>query len=96
MPLAPTGADAGSAPGGNLPGGSRGAAAWTVSRRLFDRDDCCAFDFFQAVRLLGRLDASRVAVGFAGPPGKEVVRFRAHISLSFPPSSIYELEKSKA
>jgi type VI secretion system protein ImpH len=62
-----------------------------LERRLFDESYC--FDFFQAVRLLQRLDPSRVGVGLGGPPQSEAVRFRARISLSFPPSTIYELRR---
>ncbi|TMQ34736.1 MAG: type VI secretion system baseplate subunit TssG, partial [Planctomycetota bacterium] len=51
-----------------------------------------AFDFFQAVRVLERLYPQRRPVGRANPPRTEVVRFRAHLSLSFPPSAIYDLE----
>jgi type VI secretion system protein ImpH len=54
-----------------------------------------AYDFFQAVRLLERLDSSRRPVGYANPPRTEVVRFRAHMSLSFPPSTLYDLVKSE-
>jgi type VI secretion system protein ImpH len=52
-----------------------------------------AFDFFQAVRVLERLDRARRPVGLAGPPRAEVVRFRAHLSLSFPASTIYEVTR---
>jgi type VI secretion system protein ImpH len=55
-----------------------------------------AFDFFQAVRLLERLAPERCPVGRAGPPAAEAVRFRAHLSLSFPPSPIYEIEPAAA
>lgn len=61
----------------------------SLERRLFEEGFC--FDFFQAVRLLRLLDRHRVPVGFAGPPDAEVVRFRAHVSLSFPPSPIHEI-----
>lgn len=47
------------------------------------------FDFFQAVRLLGRVYANRQPVGTKAAAAEEVVRFRAHQSLSFPPSSIF-------
>lgn len=50
------------------------------------------FDFFQAVRLIQALEAGRAPVGRSGPPEAEVVRFRAHLSLSFPPSSIAGLQ----
>jgi type VI secretion system protein ImpH len=63
----------------------------TVEERLFAEP--FAFDFFQAVRLLERLEPTRVAVGRGGPPKAEVVRFRAHVALSFPASQIYELER---
>jgi len=52
-----------------------------------------AFDFFQAVRVLERLGKDRKPVGRTGPPRAEVVRFRAHLSLTFPPSSIYDLQR---
>ncbi len=63
----------------------------SLERRLFEHG--YTFDFFQAVRLLRRLDPGRVGVGLGGPPGSEIVRFRAHVSLNFPPSSIHELER---
>jgi type VI secretion system protein ImpH len=50
-----------------------------------------AFEFFQAVRLLERLQPTRRRVGRRGPPRDEIVRFRAHLSLAFPPSTIYEV-----
>jgi type VI secretion system protein ImpH len=61
----------------------------TLEQRLFAEP--YAFDFFQAVRLLNRLDPSRVPVGLWGPPESESVRFRAQVSLSFPPSAIADL-----
>ena len=59
-----------------------------LERRLFERG--LSFDFFQAVRILQRLVAAAPG-GFAGPPGAEAVRFRAHVSLSFPASSIHDI-----
>jgi type VI secretion system protein ImpH len=47
------------------------------------------FDFFQAVRLLEWLSPTRRPVGQHASPGDEVVRFRAHLALSFPPSAIH-------
>lgn len=55
--------------------------------------DSPAFDFFQAVRLLERLYPDRKHVGREALPPAEVVRFRAHASLAFPPSAIHEIEK---
>jgi type VI secretion system protein ImpH len=50
-----------------------------------------AFDFFQAMRVLEKMFPDRLPVGRSGPLNREVVRLHAHLSLSFPPSSIYEL-----
>jgi type VI secretion system protein ImpH len=46
------------------------------------------FEFFQAVRLLGHVYPDRQPVGTKAKPADEVLRFRAHQSLSFPPSAI--------
>src|SRR5260221_12504349 len=50
-----------------------------------------AFDFFQAMRVLEKMFPDRNPVGRSSPLSREVVRLHAHLSLSFPPSSIYEL-----
>lgn len=55
-----------------------------------------AFDFFQAVRLLERMSPGRRPVGGGGPARAEAARFRAHLSLSFPPSPIYEVGRPTA
>ncbi len=89
----------GSAPTRPEPGplGSRPVAApvplhpSALARRLFEEG--YGFDFFQAVRLLQRMEPGRARVGRGGPPLAEAVRFRARISLSFPPSSIYDLRR---
>lgn len=57
-------------------------------------DEGYRFDFFEAVRVLERLYPHRQAVGQDASPSQEVVRFRSHISLAFPPSSIHELRES--
>ena len=93
-PLVP----AGSAPPTPGIGASRPATRPTplhrhsLARRLFE--ESCSFDFFQAVRLLQRMEPGRVRVGRGGPPNSEAVRFRVRTSLTFPPSSIYELRKA--
>ena len=46
------------------------------------------FEFFQAVRLLERLNSGRSAVGGYGSPGSEVVRFAVHPTITFPASQI--------
>lgn len=53
------------------------------------------FDFFQAVRLLQRIEAQRDGVGQFRPPSREAVRFSAHASSAFPASAIQGLERSK-
>jgi type VI secretion system protein ImpH len=54
------------------------------------------FDFFQAVRLLELIYVDRKPVGRQASPNEEVVRFRTHLSLSFPPSAIQDLEHAPA
>jgi type VI secretion system protein ImpH len=71
----------------------------SVAARLFHEGH--AFDFFQAVRLLCLLGqegaggppglAGRAPPGREAPPRAEAVRFRAHLSLTFPPSPVYEI-----
>jgi type VI secretion system protein ImpH len=46
------------------------------------------FDFFQAVRLLAQVYPDQKAVGGAGLPNEEPVRFRSNVTLDFPPSEI--------
>ena len=53
------------------------------------------FDFFQAVWILQRMFPHRKAVGTTSPPASEGVRFNAHLSLAFPPSSIREIVRPK-
>jgi type VI secretion system protein ImpH len=57
-----------------------------LARQFFE------FDFFQAVRVLERLYPDRVPVGLDGPPAEEIARFRAHLSMAFPPSQIIALD----
>jgi type VI secretion system protein ImpH len=54
------------------------------------------FDFFQAVRLLERLQPDRVLVGREGPPAHEVTRFLTQLSLSFPASAVHQLESAES
>jgi type VI secretion system protein ImpH len=66
------------------------APAWSgLAAHLFDEP--YEFNFFQAVRLLHKLLPERTPIGKGGPPGREPVRFRAWVSLNFPPSQIYDL-----
>ena len=50
------------------------------------------FQFFQAVRLLERLAPSSAPVGRFVSPGREVVRFSAHVAMGFPASQIQRIE----
>ena len=60
-----------------------------LAQELFD--ESYRFGFFQAVRLLERLDPERHAVGRDSDIKSEAVRFRTRQTLSFPPSEIYEV-----
>jgi type VI secretion system protein ImpH len=66
----------------------------SLKQQLFQ--DGYRFEFFQAVRLLQRSQKTRRPVGGTARPSDEAVRFRAHQSLSFPPSEIYELREAEA
>jgi type VI secretion system protein ImpH len=66
----------------------------SVIERLFA--EAYRFDFFQAVRLLERKaleagDSARRPVGGDEPPGREIVRFRALASLTFPSGSVAQV-----
>jgi len=61
-----------------------------VEERL--RSEPWTFGFFQAVRLLERMQPHRAPVGGFDQPGTEAARFRTNPSLSFPASEIQDLE----
>jgi type VI secretion system protein ImpH len=63
--------------------------AAAIERAL--REEPTSFSFFQAVRLLSRINPDRSRVGRLGDPGDEVVHFAASTSLAFPPSEIQAL-----
>ena len=64
-----------------------------VDEALFERG--YQFDFFQAVRLMARLQPDRKAVGGLARPSEEIVRFSALVSLTFPASAIYNIEQDE-
>jgi type VI secretion system protein ImpH len=64
---------------------------WPLEEQLYEEG--FAFDFFQAVRVLERLETARKPVGRSGPPDAEATRFRAFLSLSFPPSAVHEVSR---
>jgi type VI secretion system protein ImpH len=51
------------------------------------------FDFFQAVRLLGLCHPNRQLLSGLGKSNAELVRFRALLSMNFPPSAIHNIER---
>ncbi len=70
-----------------------GRANSDLSQELLQRG--FRFEFFQAVRVLARVHSDRQPVGDSASPSKEVVRFRAHQSLAFPPSAICQIRSSR-
>lgn len=63
----------------------------SLKEKLFD--ESYRFDFFQAVRLLERIYPEKSPVGRDITPNNEVVRFKSHLSLSFPASQIHEIRE---
>jgi len=63
-----------------------------LEQELFDEP--YRFEFFQAVRLLERLDPEREPVGHDGDVLREAVRFRTQQTLSFPPSEVHDLTRN--
>ena len=61
-------------------------------RKLLD-DEPFRVSFFQAVRLLQKMDSERKPVGYFITPQEETIRFSARTSLDFPPSEIHELNR---
>ena len=61
-------------------------------RKLLE-EEAFLVEFFQAVRLLQRMESARGAVGYFVTPNREAIRFSSLPSLAFPPSQLYELER---
>jgi len=57
-------------------------------------EEPCRFEFFRAVRVLERMYPNREPVGANAHPAREVARFCAHTTLSFPASEIQDLRRS--
>jgi type VI secretion system protein ImpH len=49
--------------------------------------------FFQAVRMLQKMESDRKPVGYFITPQGETIRFSARTSLAFPPSELYDLRR---
>jgi len=74
----------------------RGQDTPLARRRPLDvalREEPYQFGFFQAVRVLERMFPDRRPVGGDSPPAQEAVRFRALLSMAFPPSQIFDLQE---
>ena len=69
-----------------------GADPFAQIRKLLEQETFMV-EFFQAVRLLQRMEKGRNAVGYFSAPGMEAVRFSALPSLVYPPSQLFELER---
>jgi len=61
-------------------------------RRLLE-DEPYRVRFFQAVRMLQRLEKDRAPVGYFAKPSDEAIRFSSLPSLSCPPSELYDIER---
>ncbi|KXK00800.1 MAG: type VI secretion protein [Acidobacteria bacterium OLB17] len=56
-------------------------------------EESYSYEFFQAVRLLERLNPEKKRVGGEAMPHEEIVRFRSRVALEFPASEIHEMRK---
>jgi type VI secretion system protein ImpH len=64
----------------------------SVTQRLFNEP--YRFDFYQAVRLLERINPERQRLGGDGDPRQDAARFRTRASLNFPPSELYQIKQN--
>jgi len=71
----------------------KASAALLNLRRMLEEEPF-RFHFFQAVRLLQRMDGERGPVGYFITPQGETIRFAARTSLGFPPSELCELKRT--
>ncbi len=62
-------------------------------RAMLD-DEPFRVQFFQAVRMLQRMEHPRNVVGHFSQPQEETLRFSSLPTLAFPPSQLYDLERS--
>jgi len=63
-------------------------------RKLFD-DAVFKVEFFQAVRLLQRIEKGRGPVGYFIAPDREAIQFSSLPTLAFPPSQLYDLRRDE-
>ncbi len=64
-----------------------------LKEELFDEP--YRFEFFQAVRLLGKIDIDNKPVGKDALPNDEYIRFRSRASLDFPSSEVHEIRHTE-
>ena len=64
-------------------------------RKLLD-DEPFRVRFFQAVRMLQKMEPQRKPVGYFITPQGETVRFASRTSLEFPASEIFDLKRSES
>ena len=67
-------------------------AQFELLRKMLE-DEPFRVHFFQAVRMLQRMEKNRRPVGHFAQPPEETLRFTTLPSLSFPPSEIYDLKR---
>ena len=70
-------------------------AQFAALRRMLE-DEPFRVHFFQAVRMLERMEKGRRPVGHFSQPREETLRFATLPTLAFPPSELYDLERLAA
>jgi type VI secretion system protein ImpH len=71
------------------------AVQFRMFRKLLDEEPF-RVEFFQAVRMLQRMEKGREPVGYFVAPTGEALRFSVFTSLSFPPSQLYDIERTSS
>lgn len=67
-------------------------AQFALVRKMLEEEPF-RVEFFQAVRMLQRMEKGRGEVGHFSQPQDEAIRFSSLPSLSFPPSQLYDIER---
>ena len=71
-----------------------GRSSFGSVRKMLDEEPF-RVHFFQAVRMLQKMETERKPVGYFITPQQETIRFSARTSLAFPPSEIYDLHREE-
>jgi type VI secretion system protein ImpH len=69
--------------------------AFSSVRKMLDEEPF-RVHFFQAVRMLQKMETERQPVGYFITPQQETIRFSARTSLAFPPSEIFDLHREES